>query len=506
MKRANFLITMLALAALSLIACSSDDKLGGSSDASGVDAAAGAGKPDTGTTTPDTGPVTPDTGTTDTGTTDTGTADTGTADTGETDTGPTDTGAPDTGPPPAEKIDVSADITGDTTWKGQNTYTLKKHIFVKGGALTIEAGAVILGDKGSSLVVTQNGRINAQGTKDKPIVFTSSQPAGKRAPGDWGGVVLLGKAPINITGGSNKVEGFPVTENETVYGGTDAAHDCGTIQYARIEFAGFELAKDNELNGLTAAGCGSKTNIDYVQVHLGQDDGVEMFGGTANLKHIVITQPDDDGLDWDFGWTGKVQFLVIQQNKLVGNYGFESDNNAQNNDAAPRSMPVIWNATLVGSDAEPGKAGKEQGGMLLRRGTAGRFENFIITHFADFPINIADESTTKQCDGTNLVLKNSILNDNGNTNNWPADKKDDDKGFDEGAYFKKAEFKNRFEDPMLTDAKNLTAPDFTPKAGGPAFTGGGTPPADGFFDDKATFVGAMGADDWTKGWTAYPEN
>ncbi len=162
------------------------------------------------------------------------------------------------------------------------------------------------GNADTSLVVTTTARLEAVGTAAAPIVFTSNEPVGQRGPGNWGGIVLLGNAPLNVEGGSESIEGFPAGAERTVYGGADAAHDFGTLKYARVEFAGFELERDNELNALTVGGCGTGTEIDYVQVHLGADDGVEMFGGTADLRHIVITQPDDDGLDWDFGWTGTV--------------------------------------------------------------------------------------------------------------------------------------------------------------------------------------------------------
>src|SRR5690606_30410337 len=144
-------------------------------------------------------------------------------------------------------VEVTADIDGDATWTADQTYLLKDHIFVKNGVLTIEPGTTILGAAASSLVITSSAAIDARGKADAPIVFTSAVPAGGRAPGDWGGVVLLGLAPINVAGGVENIEGFPAGTTSTEYGGTDDAHDCGTMNYVRIEFAGFELAVDNEL-------------------------------------------------------------------------------------------------------------------------------------------------------------------------------------------------------------------------------------------------------------------
>jgi hypothetical protein len=328
---------------------------------------------------------------------------------------------------------------------------------------------------------------------------------GSRSAGDWGGVVMLGTAPINVSGGTEKIEGFPSTEARTNYGGTDETHECGSLEYVRIEFAGFELAPDNELNSLTLGGCGNKTMVDHLQVHLGADDGVENFGGAANFKHVVISQPDDDGLDWDFGFHGRVQFLVVQQNGLVGDKGFECDNNKNDNDAAPRSMPEIWNATLIGSNSEPGTAGKSQGGIHFRRGTAGKVNNAILAHFTDNGIAVDDDATKAQTDAGTLFLKHSIFWDNANdTTSLPTSTGVD--GFDATAYFLGAALSNQVIDPKLTDALDLLAPSFVPMAGSPALTGGGTPPDDGFFDPSATFVGAFGAEDWTAGWTSFAAN
>jgi hypothetical protein len=406
-------------------------------------------------------------------------------------------------------ISVASDITADTTWTTGNTYTLRKHVFVSSGAtLTIQPGVKVLGLLGSSLVVTTTGRIAAEGTAAQPIVFTSAQPDGLRNAGDWGGVVLLGLAPINVAGGTNQIEGFPAGTTGTSYGGSDPTHDCGTIKHARIEFAGFQLAVDNELNGLTVGACGSQTQLDFIQVHKGADDGIEFFGGTADLKHALISQPDDDGLDWDFGWTGRVQFLVVQQNGLVGDRGIEADNNGSAPDAAPRSMPTIYNMSLIGSNSEPGTAGKPQGGIHFRRGTAGHLFNTIVMGFTDKVIDVDAAASVAQFNAGDLFLKNSIIFDNVNitdtTTAWPET--DNDAGFDERAQFFAAALSNAAVDPALAAPYDLAAPNFLPASGSPALTGGATPPSDGFFDTTATFIGAFGTDDWTSGWTAFPAN
>ncbi|HLL21885.1 MAG TPA: hypothetical protein VK427_07130, partial [Kofleriaceae bacterium] len=270
------------------------------------------------------------------------------------------------------------------------------------------------------------------------------------------------------------------------------------------EYAGFLLSPDNELNGLTMAGCGSATLVDYVQVHLGQDDGIEMFGGTANLSHVVITQPDDDALDWDLGWRGKAQFVVIQQKTGRGDKGIEADSNRNDNELQPRSAPEIWNMTMVGAN---GATADVQGGVHLRRGTAGKISNAIITGFTKFAVDIDGTSSVAQYTANALSFKNVYFVKGTNaTSNWPTGfdgaGAGNDAGFDEAQAIG-ADPTNRIDvNPNLGAAFNITAPDWKPAAGSPVLTGCGTPSAG--LDTTATFCGAIGATDWTAGWTAYP--
>ena len=431
--------------------------------------------------------------------------------TGGSDTGAaSDDGALDSAVMPGMAVAVTVDVTADATWEAQNTYRLTKHIFVRAPAvLTIQPGTVIKGDLGSSLVITQGAKIMADGSAAKPIIFTSGKDAGMRRAADWGGVVILGRAPINASSGSQEIEGFASGTPGIVYGGTDPNDNSGVFRYVRIEFAGFELSPMKELNGLTLGGVGSATTVDYVQSHRGADDGVEVFGGTVNLKHIVISQADDDGLDWDFGWVGKVQYLIIQQNNAVGDSGMECDNHPTNLDVTPRSMPTIYNASLVGSSSTV----KPQRGAVLRNGTAGRLNNFIITHF---PITAVDVRTPASVAQTatvprNLTVEGSIFFKNAAADvNFAVEaagtSADNDAGFDEAAFFTTGTPSNRVVDPMLTDAQKQDGPSFLPMAGSPALTGAVATPAGDAFFDTATFVGAMGTVDWTATWTAYPQN
>lgn len=213
--------------------------------------------------------------------------------------------------------------------------------------LTIEPGTQIFGETSSKafLVIRRGSKIQAVGTKAAPIVFTSSKAAGARARGD-GGVVINGRAPIN---GCDAAPCVAEGEGGTgLYGGANAADDSGTLRYVRVEFGGFPITEDNELNGIAFQGVGSGTDVDHIQIHMAKDDGIEFFGGTASAKFILTTGVSDDNIDWTDGWTGKLQFAVAQQYEDTGDNGIEADNNGDNNAALPRSSPTLSNLTLIG--------------------------------------------------------------------------------------------------------------------------------------------------------------
>lgn len=436
--------------------------------------------------------------------------------------------APDTGTstcpanPPVEMV-TPGDLMGDRTWDCNRVYRLSGLTFIRGGTLTIRPGTRIIGlGMGSALIITRDARLDAQGTRTQPIVFTSANPPGMRAQGDWAGVVLLGRAPINVTGtgaamGTNNIEGIEASDARGIYGGTDPEHDCGTVRYVRIEFAGQGLSMGNELNGLTTGGCGRRTVIDYVQVHQAADDAFEFFGGTHNATHIISTQQDDDGLDWDFGWIGRAQFVIIQSPPTSGESdprAVEADNNNANNDATPRSSPTIYNMTIVGANRMESYT---QPAVVLRRGTAGAIHNTIVMGFKQGAVDIIDNATVAQARmmPATLFMRNSIFFNNGmdgmtHFTDLSASAPEGMPPLDENMFFRDAMWMNRFDvDPMLASPYNRTAPSFAPAMASPAAMGAATPPAG--FDQSATFVGAVrpgatGADDWTTGWTAYPAN
>ncbi|WP_411818755.1 hypothetical protein [Hyphococcus sp. DH-69] len=279
------------------------------------------------------------------------------------------------------RVDVGIDVGADGATPGGSA-----------GTLTIEPGVTVFGASGADyLVVNRGSRLVADGTQDAPIIFTSENDIERRAVdasdtggsniSEWGGVVVLGQAPISrcqtaATPGTdqctNVVEG--VTSPEASYGGSDANDDSGIIRYAQIRFAGFAINQQgNELNGLTLAGVGDGTTIENVQVHNNSDDGIEMFGGTANLKYIVLTGNDDDSLDTDNGWTGNVQYLAIKQRDDGGDNGFEMSStlDGADNPVVPQTNPTIANFTVVGGRSNA---------FRINTGHIGRFLNGVVAY------------------------------------------------------------------------------------------------------------------------------
>jgi hypothetical protein len=340
-----------------------------------------------------------------------------------------------------------------------------------------------------TLVIDQGAQIIANGTAEQPIVFTSDQPVGQRGRGDWGGLIINGRAPLNLTGGVGIGEG-----DTGDYGGSNPDDNSGILRYVRVEFAGIEFSPDNELNGIAFQGVGRGTVVENIQVHFNKDDGIEMFGGTVDIKRAVLTGIGDDSIDWTFGWSGRLQFAVAQQRGDDADRGIEADNNANNNDLLPRSSPTIFNVTLIG-DPDRNEGGDSTVGMTLREGTAGAIRNFIVTGFKSSGVAVATTSTQNQVASGALSIRNGILFFNNPNVNSSAN-----------ALVANAGGTVAQVDPLIIDPFNLAAPVFRPAAGSPALSlPPAIPPNDGFFE-IALFRGALDADpakDWTLGWTTY---
>jgi len=252
---------------------------------------------------------------------------------------------------------LNADITSNRTLLAGKTYTMESMIYVKNGAtLTIGKGTTIKVNKGkNALIITRGAKIMAEGTVDSPIVFTS----GEATPGygDWGGIVMLGKATTNASfnsqPGVGEIEGgVNNSSNDGLYGGTDDNDNSGKLKYVRIEYGGYPFQPDKELNSLTMGAVGAGTEIDYVQCSYGYDDAFEWFGGTVNCKHLIAYKTLDDNFDCDFGFRGSVQFALAipdaTKADISGSNGFEVDNDATGSTTAPFTAPIFANVTIIG--------------------------------------------------------------------------------------------------------------------------------------------------------------
>lgn len=417
--------------------------------------------------------------------------------------------------------DLTGDISSDRTLTNDMAWNLRGGVFVKNGAtLTIEPGTFIFGAPGSPasvLLVTQTGKIMAKGTRSRPIVMTSSQPFGQRNRGDWGGLVLLGKAPINVAenaGGSTHaagtfyIEGLNTTP-DGLYGGTDPNSNCGTLEYVRVEYSGFILSPNNEINSITWGGCGKGTVANHLQATYGLDDTFEWFGGTMDAKYLVGGLGRDDFTDFQLGYTGRLQYLIgYQSPDLRGNRGIEGDNSEYDAAATPFSAPTIYNATYIGS-GNPGFDESDAPGIFLRRGARGSFNNMVVTNFSSACVELNNDSTQAQADAGNLTM-NGILCYN---NNLGSSAPNTLEGQVNQAYtlsYAKGEKGNGagknfvVADPLLSRPSQYSDPDFSALFSSPVFRAGWVqPPDDGFFDQSALFLGAIGEIDWTEEWTSF---
>lgn len=288
------------------------------------------------------------------------------------------------------RIEVPAEIDGDTVWTADHEYVLTGITFVISGTLTIEPGTRILGGAGAALVIDKGARIDAQGTAEAPIVMTSINIDATPARGDWGGLALVGTAPTNV--GEGVAEGF--ADDPPTYGGQDAGYDCGVMRYLRVEYAGNEISPGNELNGITFFACGSATVVDHVQVHMGLDDGMEMFGGGFDARNIVITGAADDSIDCDQGFRGTLTNVFIHQDPKIGDNCLEWSNQGTDFSAEPLTGPTIRNMTCIGS----GAMGDKSKGITLKEGTQATVEDSLFAELTNDAVVLQNQATQTQAE------------------------------------------------------------------------------------------------------------
>ena len=408
----------------------------------------------------------------------------------------------------AQAVTVEGDLTADATWTSDNTYYLNNQLFVKDGVtLTIEAGTEILGrydanysadNPAPCVVVEQGGMIMAEGTVDAPITFRSELDPDDANYGNgrglWGGLIINGYAPISNTGGVSNVEGLTSVQ----YGGTNPDDNSGVLRYVRVWNGGSSIAPDNEINGITLAGVGRGTTVEYCEVALNLDDGFEMFGGTVDLKHCAVFAVGDDAFDTDNGYQGRGQFLLVVRAD-DSDKAHEMDNATNGDlDSQPRSHPHFANVTVISSPAHA------EDGLRLREGTGGDFRNYIIHGANDGVRNDENGSEVVTQDLTEaaaaghpdyLYISGSMIM------NGLADVPWDD--FDEegdgtwtGTYVSESVGLS-----ISVDADGMPEMlDVTPTLGGIAYEGVDEVIEDDFFE-QVNYKGAFGSHNWMEEWS-----
>jgi hypothetical protein len=424
---------------------------------------------------------------------------------------------------------LSGKYNTDKTLEAGKTYTLRGIVYVIDGAkLTIPAGTIIRGEKSSrgTLVITRGTQIIASGTADKPIVFTSEEANPQR--GDWGGVVILGRARTNasfngvagvgeIEGGVNNAEGLGL------YGGADDNDNSGILKYVRIEYAGYAFLPDKELNGLTLGGVGKGTTIEHIQVSYANDDSFEWFGGSVDAKYLIAYKGLDDDFDMDNGFSGRVQFGIAFRDSTIadisGSNGFEVDNDAGGSNGLPQTSAIFSNMTIIGPRTKLTDAGNSnyRRGLHLRRNSSISIFNSIIMGWptgllldastgTPIDLNYSGGSPKAFISNTILAGNNSQLSYTVSTTaatGWAT--------ADLTSYINRAGAGNNIL-ANATDA-GLTAPfkydatvDFNANVGSQAASGAvftSSKLTNSFFT-STTFRGAAGVgDSWWKTWTSF---
>jgi len=393
----------------------------------------------------------------------------------------------------------------------EGTFTLKGYVYFEDGSeMNIAAGVIIksdVSDKGA-VIIERGAKINAIGTVAKPIVFTSGKAVGSRLPGDWGGIIILGKATTNRST-EPTIEGG-VGKN---FGGTVDNDNSGTLKYVRIEFAGIAAQPNSEINGLTLGGVGSGTTIEYVQVAYGNDDAFEMFGGTVNMKYLVAFATADDDFDFDFGYKGRIQFGVALRDPSVvdpgdaGN-GVECDNDGTGTNATPLTRPVLSNFTFIGPNVDNTASKNHNFANRFRRSTNFVLNNSVLIGWMKGGLSLESDGTYNSLVGASPTseFKNNLLHANAATYKIGSVTV---AGATDVAVKTKAEASATITlaaaaDAKITDPFNLTSPNLLPASGSPALTGAAfAGDLTNSFFSSTTYRGAFGTTNWMAGWTNF---
>jgi hypothetical protein len=311
-------------------------------------------------------------------------------------------------------------------------------------------------------------------------------------------LIINGRASLNVPGGQAAGEG-----DTGVYGGNDDNDNSGTLRYVRVEFAGTEFSPDNELNGIAFQGVGRETSVDFVQIHMNRDDGLEWFGGTVDIKHAVVSNAADDSFDWTQGWRGRAQFIAITQRGDDADWGIEADNNGANHNFTPRANPQIYNMTICG-DPDTIEGSESVRAALFRVGTAVTLRNFLMLGSKNLGIQMNDAATLEQVNNGTTQIGAGVLAGQATPLHSSV-----------ASFVSSGRFPNVMTNPSniglsAANCARHASPNFQPTS--VATLAGGQlapiqPPNDGFFE-VVTFIGAVPpapGTDWTTGWTSYPQ-
>ncbi len=433
--------------------------------------------------------------------------------------------------PQSSLVVLEGALTSELALDASKKYLIKGQYIVRaGGILRIPAGTILFGDRATkgTLIIDRGGKIFAEGTPEKPIIFTSKFDPGERDRGDWGGVIILGRAPNNSA--NLTIEGIsPPIE----FGGDDPDDNSGVFRYVRIEFAGVALTPNNEVNSLTMGGVGRGTQIDHVQVSYGGDDGFEWFGGTVNGKYLVSYATWDDDFDGDFGWSGRVQFALAIRDPFgadqSGSNGFEMDNDPSGSPSTPYTEPVFSNVTILGPIDRRGasRSNNYQNCLHLRRNAAVSLFNSVVGGFpTGLRIDGGSGSTADHYSNNRAFLRNSVLlADSGNATRALVGGQGNTDSVTRAIWNTPGAGNELIVEADLTAIAgysssnpmpffvkisgqanpNLRLPASSPLANGADF---GHPKLSGGFFQSVPFRGALDPNsDWTDGWTHFdPQN
>jgi hypothetical protein len=306
---------------------------------------------------------------------------------------------------------LTGNINTTTTLTSDKVWTLKGYVYVTDGAkLIIQPGTTIVSDvaEKGALCIERGSQIIAEGTQSKPIVFTSGRPEGQRSPGDWGGIVILGRAKTNrsseptIEGGIGRP-----------YGGTNDSDNSGVMRYVRIEYAGIAAMPNSEINALTLGGVGNGTILENIQTIYANDDAFEFFGGTVNGKNLYAFATADDDFDFDFGYTGMITNGVAKRDPQfvdsgdAGN-GVECDNDGTGSAAQPYTHPKLFNMILVGPNTSSALANHNLG-LRFRRSTQFTMKNSVVWGWMKGGLSLESNETAQFVkDGVSVFENNSV--------------------------------------------------------------------------------------------------